>query len=43
MISFEPERAIAEGVSIRAWDFLFYMLFGFVVTSFVHIGGVLLV
>lgn len=25
------------------WDFLFYMLFGIVVTSFVHIGGVLLV
>lgn len=27
----------------RWWDFLFYMLFGVVVTSFVHIGGVLLV
>ena len=25
------------------WDFLFYALFGFVVTSFVQIGGVLLV
>ena len=43
MISFEPERAVAEGLSIRWWDFLFYALFGFVVTSFVHIGGVLLV
>ncbi len=43
MISFEPERAVAEGVSVRGWDFLFYVLFGFVVTSFVRIGGVLLI
>jgi zinc/manganese transport system permease protein len=43
MISFEPERALAEGVSVRGWDFLFYVLFGFVVTSFVHIGGVLMI
>src|ERR1051326_6515007 len=37
MISFEPERAVAEGLSVRGWDFLFYVLFGFVVTSFVRI------
>ena len=43
MISFEPERAVAEGVSVRAWDFLFYVLFGFVVTSFVRIGRVLMI
>ena len=43
VISFEPERAVAEGISIRFWDFWFYVLFGFVVTSFVQIGGVLLV
>ena len=43
MISFEPERAVAEGLSVRGWDFLFYVLFGFVVTSFVHIGGVLMI
>ncbi len=42
-ISFEPKRAQAEGMSIRWWDFLFYALFGLVVTSFVQIGGVLLV
>src|SRR5579859_1639903 len=42
-ISFEPERAIAEGISVRWWDFLFYVLFGVVVTSFVRIGGGLLV
>lgn len=43
MISFEPARAEREGVSVRAWDFLFYALFGIVVTSFVQIGGVLLI
>ena len=43
MISFEPDRALSEGISVRAWDFLFYVLFGFVVTSFVHIGGVLMI
>lgn len=43
LISFEPEKALAQGVSIRGWDFLFYVLFGFVVTSFVHIGGVLMI
>jgi zinc/manganese transport system permease protein len=42
-ITFAPEQAEAEGVSVRWWDFLFYILFGLVVTSFVHIGGVLLV
>jgi zinc/manganese transport system permease protein len=42
-ISFEPERAEREGWSVRGWDFLFYALFGLVVTTFVHIGGVLLV
>ena len=43
MISIEPKRAEAEGVSIRPWDFLFYASFGFVVTSSVSIAGVLLV
>ena len=43
MISFEPEKAAAEAVSVRGWDFLFYVLFGIVVTSFVHIGGVLMI
>jgi zinc/manganese transport system permease protein len=43
MISFEPERALKEGVSVRGWDFLFYVLFGVVVTSFVRIGGVLMI
>jgi zinc/manganese transport system permease protein len=42
-ISENPDAAEAQGINVRLWDFLFYMLFGLVVTSFVHIGGVLLV
>src|SRR5216110_588438 len=43
LISIDPRRAQAEGISIRLWDFLFYASFGFVVTSSVAIAGVLLV
>jgi zinc/manganese transport system permease protein len=39
----DSNRAEAEGVSVRFWDFLFYASFGFVVTSSVSIAGVLLV
>jgi len=42
-ISMDPQRAEAEGISLRLWDFLFYASFGFVVTSSVAIAGVLLV
>jgi zinc/manganese transport system permease protein len=42
-ISFDPKRALDAGLRIRCWDFWFYALFGLVVTSFVQIGGVLLV
>jgi zinc/manganese transport system permease protein len=42
-ISLDPNRAEAEGISVRFWDFLFYASFGFVVTSSVAIAGVLLV
>ncbi len=42
-ISAGYESAAAGGVNVALWDFVFYMLFGLVVTSFVHIGGVLLV
>jgi zinc/manganese transport system permease protein len=42
-ISANPRQAEASGLNVRWWDFVFYMLFGLVVTSFVHIGGVLLV
>lgn len=42
-ISMRPERARAEGWSIAWWDFLFYALFGVMVTSSVAIAGVLVV
>ena len=42
-ISINPDKAEAEGISIRLWDVLFYASFGFVVTSSVAIAGVLLV
>ena len=43
MISMEPKKAEAQGVSLHLWDFLFYASFGFVVTRSVSIAGVLLV
>jgi zinc/manganese transport system permease protein len=42
-ISFSHEKVGNATWSVRWWDFLFYALFGWVVTSFVQIGGVLLV
>ncbi len=42
-ISLDPVRAEAQGIRVRLWDFLFYVSFGFVVTSSVSIAGVLLV
>jgi zinc/manganese transport system permease protein len=41
-ISEDHAAAARSGLSVRWWDFLFYVMFGFVVTSFVHLGGVLL-
>ncbi len=43
LISLHHEDAEAQGISVRFWDFLFYVTFGFVVTSSVSIAGVLLV
>src|SRR5262252_8369667 len=43
LVSFDREGAYAKGLRVRWWDFLFYALFGLVVTSFVRIAGVLLV
>ena len=43
ILSFAPEQGRAEGMRMWMWDFLFYVLFGVVVTSFVRMGGVLLV
>ena len=41
-ISFDHAGALAQGLRLRWWDFLFYALFGLLVTTFVQIGGVLL-
>ena len=43
MISMNHDEAETFGFNVRFWDFLFYASFGFVVTSSVAIGGVLLV
>ncbi|HEU5126004.1 MAG TPA: metal ABC transporter permease [Verrucomicrobiae bacterium] len=42
-LSFNHAEAEASGLSVRFWDFLFYALFGLIVTSFVQVGGVLMV
>ena len=42
-ISFDPSAAEESGINVRLWDFLFYMSFGFVITSSVAIAGVFLV
>lgn len=43
LLSFDREGAYQKGLRVRWWDFLFYAVFGLVVTSFVRIAGVLLV
>lgn len=42
-ISSDPVKAEESGMNVRLWDFLFYMSFGFVITSSVAIAGVFLV
>jgi zinc/manganese transport system permease protein len=42
-LSFDRTHAEAAGLPVRRWDFCFYFLFGLLVTTFVHLGGVLLV
>jgi zinc/manganese transport system permease protein len=42
-ISLDAEGAHGAGINIRAWDLLFYMSFGVLVTRSVSIAGVLLV
>jgi zinc/manganese transport system permease protein len=43
LVSFNREAAYQKGLRVRWWDFLFYAVFGLVVTSFVRLAGVLLV
>ncbi|MBI3272467.1 MAG: metal ABC transporter permease, partial [Planctomycetes bacterium] len=42
-ISLDPDGAAKDGLSVRWWDFLFYVTFAFVITMSVQIAGVLLV
>ena len=42
-ISQDYEKAIERGISLRLWDFLFFVSFGIVITLSVPIAGVLLV
>lgn len=42
LISEDVERAFAEGLRVRLWDFLFYAAFAVIVVSFVRVAGVLL-
>jgi zinc/manganese transport system permease protein len=43
LISNNSEQAYRQGVSVRLWDFLFYISFGLVITVSVNTAGVLLV
>ncbi len=43
LISENPEKAYEQGLSVRFWDFLFYVSFGIVITHSVGTAGVLLV
>ena len=42
-ISFDPKGAASRGWRLRWWDFLFYLIFGSVITLSVPLGGVLMV
>lgn len=42
-ISFQPEEAFQQGWNVNAWDFLFYVLFGVVITLSVPVAGILIV
>jgi len=42
LISEDHDKAIADGVKVGLWDFLFYAAFAIVVVSFVRVAGVLL-
>lgn len=43
LISNNPEEAYRQGISVRFWDFLFYLSFGIVITHSVGTAGVLMV
>ncbi len=43
LISENPDEAYQQGMNVKAWDFLFYLTFGFVISFSVRVAGVLLV
>ena len=43
LISNNPDKAYESGVSVKLWDFLFYLSFGIVITHSVGTAGVLMV
>ncbi|MDI6736569.1 MAG: metal ABC transporter permease [bacterium] len=43
LISLSPDDASQKGISVKLWDFLFYLTFGLIVTISVRIVGVLLI
>jgi len=43
LISEDPEEAERQGLRVRAWDFFFYVTFGFVISFSTRVAGVLLV
>jgi zinc/manganese transport system permease protein len=43
LISEDPEQARRRGINVRLWDFLFFLLFGVVITLSVDVAGVLIV
>jgi zinc/manganese transport system permease protein len=43
LISNDPQRAFQAGLSVRAWDFLFYLTFGVVISFSTRVAGVLMV
>jgi zinc/manganese transport system permease protein len=42
-ISLDPRDAAARGIPVATWDLVFYLTFGVVITTVVHVAGVLLV
>ncbi len=42
-VSFRPQEARSEGVALGAWDMMFYLSLGFVLTAMVPVAGVLLI
>lgn len=43
LVSFNPEQARTEGISVALWDLFFYISLAWVVTSSVQVAGVLLI